>query len=117
MDMPLPTWVDREAWDGFVTMRKTMKRPLTERAAKLILAELYRIKDAGHDPNSSLDQSTVNCWQDVYPPREKQIYRATGSSAYAATQDLLKQMREHAESATPPPAEFKARGSKLRRVS
>ena len=59
-------------------MRRAMpkSRPFTLRAATLILKELQRIKDAGHDPNAALDQSTLNGWTDVYQPKEKAISRA-----------------------------------------
>ena len=34
---------------------------------------LQRIKDAGHDANAALDQSTNHCWADVYPAKQKEI--------------------------------------------
>lgn len=78
MNLPLPAYIDPEAWAGFVEMRRAMpkSRPFTLRAATLILKELQRIKDAGHDPNAALDQSTLNGWTDVYAPKEKAIPRA-----------------------------------------
>lgn len=77
----LPSYVDKEAWDGFLEMRLHIKKPLTIRAAKLVLYELQRIKDAGHDPNAALDQSTNHCWADVYPAKEKPIQAARSSEA------------------------------------
>jgi hypothetical protein len=76
--LPLPAWVDHDAWAGFVEMRKAMpkSRPFTLRAATLILKELQRIKDAGHCPNAALDQSTMRGWSDVWPAKEKAIQRA-----------------------------------------
>lgn len=73
--IPLPGYVDKDAWEGFVEMRRKIKAPLTVRAATLILFELQRIKDAGHDPNASLDQSTMKCWRDVWPLKDKEIHR------------------------------------------
>ena len=76
--IPLPAYIDPEAWSGFVEMRKAMprSRPFTMRAAVLILKELQRIKDAGHCPNAALDQSTMRGWSDVWPCKEKAIQRA-----------------------------------------
>lgn len=73
--IPLPAFIDAEAWQGFVDMRKSKGKrvPFTEYAAKLILVELYRLKDAGHDPNACLDQSTMHGWSDVYPLKDKAI--------------------------------------------
>jgi hypothetical protein len=71
--MDIPDWIDSDAWCGFVAMRKSIKKPLTERAQKLIIGELLKLKTKGHDPNQSLDQSTLNSWLDVYPVKQKQI--------------------------------------------
>lgn len=76
---PLPAWIDREAWDGFVEMRKRQERvsrgkiAWTGRAEKLVLAELYKLHDKGHDANKALDDSSMKGWTDVYPPKDKDI--------------------------------------------
>ena len=81
--IPLPAYIDAEAWAGFVEMRRAMpkSKPFTDRAATLILYELQRIKDAGHDPNAALDQSTLHGWADVFVPKDKPIDRAPQSAA------------------------------------
>lgn len=68
----LPDWVPSEAWSGFAAMRVKARKPMTDRAIKLIVSELERLRDAGNDPGAVLDQSTRNNWQDVYAlkPRE-----------------------------------------------
>lgn len=63
----VPDWVDRDAWNGFVSMRRRERHPLTARAAKLIFAELDKLRGEGHAPNAVLDQSTRNGWRDVFP--------------------------------------------------
>ena len=109
--IPLPQWVDAEAWAGFVEMRKSIKKPLTPRAALLILRDLQQIKDAGHDPNAALDQSTVCGWRGVWPSKEKRIE----SAAPVQTNQWLK---EHANREyTAPPPELKELAKKLRRVA
>ena len=81
--IPLPAYIDAEAWAGFVEMRRAMpkSKPFTARAATLILYELQRIKDAGHDPNAALDQSTLHGWADVFVPKDKPIDRAVKTAA------------------------------------
>lgn len=93
--IPIPAYLNKEAWDGFVEMRRSMpkSKPFTTRAATLILYELQRLKDAGHDPNASLDQSTKHGWADVYQPRDKAIQRAA-RSAVAETAEYLDRQRE-----------------------
>ena len=77
----LPEWVPGEAWAGFVAMRKHERHSLTPRAAKLVLSELGRLRDAGQDPGAVLDQSTRQGWRDVFPLREQKL-RAVGGSGY-----------------------------------
>ncbi len=84
----LPAYIDQEAWMGFEEMRRQIKKPMTDRARKLVLYELQRIKDAGHDANAALDQSTNHCWADVYVCKEKPIAAARSGEA-ASTQRYL----------------------------
>jgi len=91
----LPVWIDPEAWQGFVEMRlaKGKRTPFTPRAAKMILKTLEELKEAGHDANASLDQSTLAGWSDVYEPKQKSIRRAQGAGDTAAKRWLA----EHAD--------------------
>ena len=104
--IPLPTYIDPEAWTGFVEMRRAMpkSKPFTQRAAVLILKELQRLKDAGHDPNAALDQSTLRGWADVYVPKDKAIERKAGTNQ--RDPELLK-LDELAKQATKPPAHLR----------
>lgn len=110
----LPQYIDREAWEGFCEMRRTIKKPMTVRAAKLVVYELQRIKDAGHDPNAALDQSTNHCWADVYVPKEKPIEAASKSQADKTAQELRER---EARGYTAPPAGLRDIANKLRRVA
>ena len=65
----IPEWVDRDAWAGFVEMRRSIKRPLTPRAEGLVIGKLVKLKQYGHDPNLALDEATEHCWQSVFPPK------------------------------------------------
>ena len=61
----IPEFINPEIWKDFEAMRKQVKRPMSERAKKLIVARLQKF---GEDKaNEILEQSIVNCWQDVYP--------------------------------------------------
>ena len=62
----------REAWNGFVAMRKKIKKPLTDRAVKMILNKLEEFAPGDSLTQSKiLDQSTLKVWQTVYPLEEK----------------------------------------------
>lgn len=66
----LPDWVPGEDWTAFVQMRNRMKKPMTDKARQLAIRKLGQMRDTGHDPSSVLQQSILNCWQDLFPPRE-----------------------------------------------
>jgi hypothetical protein len=68
-DFIFPDWLDLSLWNDFKLMRKTIKKPMTDRAEKLIINDLTKFKDAGLDPMKSLEQSIRNSWQDVYEPK------------------------------------------------
>ena len=60
-------WIPTDPWAGFLEMRKKIRKPPTDRAIALIVKQLERLRDDGHDPGAVLDQSTRNNWQDVFP--------------------------------------------------
>ncbi len=90
----LPAYIDQEAWMGFEEMRRQIKKPMTDRARKLVLYELQRIKDACHDSNAALDQSTNHCWADVYEPKQKPITVAKPQEIERANRQLAEQIAE-----------------------
>jgi hypothetical protein len=63
----LPDWIPAEAWKGYEDMRGRIKKPMTDRARGLVIKELGKLRDVGHDPAAVLDRSTVKGWTDVYP--------------------------------------------------
>jgi hypothetical protein len=93
---PLPVWIDRAAWGGFVEMRESIKAPLkTERAANLIIAKLQRLKETGQDPNAILDQSTMNSWKGVFELKEfKNGEQGADMAKRTAQQELLAQLKD-----------------------
>ena len=80
-----------ENWNGFCEMRKKIKKPLTDRAAKMILNELERLAPGdNHIKGLILDQSVKRCWQDVYPLK--------GDKSAGGTDNVFLQMlREEGE--------------------
>lgn len=70
-----------EALKGFAEMRKTIKKPLTVRAANMICEKLGSFHD--EDWIAILNQSTMNCWQGLFPLDEEKK-RPAGVSKKAA---------------------------------
>jgi hypothetical protein len=65
----LPDFIDLEIWEDFKSMRKSIKKPMSDRAQSGIIKKLSAFKADGFDPNASLENSIINCWQDVFPPK------------------------------------------------
>lgn len=65
-DFILPDWIPADAWNGFLEMRKRIKKPLTDRAMTLAVGTLERLRAQGQDPAAVLDQSTLNTWQGLF---------------------------------------------------
>jgi hypothetical protein len=69
MDVQYPMWLPQEAWREYLKMRKRIKKPLTEYGEKIALNKLERLKTAGHDPQTVLDNSIFNSWAGVFEPK------------------------------------------------
>ena len=66
-NLNLPEWLSKDAWDGYIEMRKAIKKPLTKRAALTALRRLNELRLTGYDPAAVLDQSTFMCWRGLFP--------------------------------------------------
>ena len=60
-----------EALKAFKEMRKKIKKPLTERAEKMLMTELNNLSSDPHIQAKILDQSTFYSWQGVYALKNK----------------------------------------------
>lgn len=56
----------------FIEMRKTIKKPLTDRAAQMVLDKLQELSNGDITTKVKiLQQSTMNCWQGIFPLRDQ----------------------------------------------
>lgn len=67
----LPEWINPELWDGFIEMRKRIKKPLTDLAIKLAIKKLSGYRDNGEDPNEILERAILGSWQGLYSLKDK----------------------------------------------
>ena len=84
----LPDWVDSEAWQGFEEMRKKERHPLTERARKLAITDLEKLRASGSDPTEVLNQSTLKAWRGLFAVNRNGQYRPSSKP-----DDTLQQIR------------------------
>lgn len=62
-----------EALEGFNDMRKSIKKPLTERAWEIIFSKLDSIASDTSGKIAVLNQSIEHSWQSVYPLKENSL--------------------------------------------
>ena len=68
-DFNLPDWIDVSLWDDFLSMRKSIKKPMSVRAMMLMVKKLESFKNKGYDYKKSMEDSILNNWSDVYEPK------------------------------------------------
>jgi len=90
----LPDWVPAEPWKDFLEMRVKAKKPPTDKAKKMIITELAKLKAAGEDPAQVLDQSTRKNWTDVYPVKKDTMKPA--DARFASINDTDNQLEQKA---------------------
>jgi hypothetical protein len=68
-DFALPDWLDLSLWNDFKEMRKRIKKPMTERAEKIMLNKLTAFNEKGLDVTPAISSSILNSWSDIYEPK------------------------------------------------
>jgi uncharacterized protein YdaU (DUF1376 family) len=64
-----PDWLPKDAWDGFMEVRRAKKAPYTTRAIGNLIADLDAMRIEGFDPTVVLDQSTTRGWTGLFRPK------------------------------------------------
>ena len=68
-----------EAIKDFIKMRKTIKKPITDRGLKMILNKLDQYGDNDLEKIEILENSIMNCWQGVFELKNKKVPTAIGT--------------------------------------
>ena len=71
----LPDWIPADAWDGYLEMRKKIKKPMTPTAQNLAIKKLQALMTAGHAPRDVLEQSILNSWQGLFGVKNDENYQ------------------------------------------
>jgi len=59
-----------ETLESFIEFRKKIKKPMTDKAIQLLLANLDKLSTSENDKMAILNQSIMNGWQGVFPLKE-----------------------------------------------
>lgn len=76
----LPSWIPPEPWHQFEAMRRRIHKPMTDYAKQLAVAKLEKLKDDGWPPGDVLNNSTLNSYQGLFPPKDAQNGHARQSN-------------------------------------
>jgi len=68
-----------EVIKDFISMRKTIKKPVTDRALKTLLKKLDTITNNDDEKIEVLENSINNCWLSVYEPKNKKAPTSIGT--------------------------------------
>ena len=73
-----------ERLNDFIKMRKSIKKPLTDRALKIAINKLKKFSNSEEEMRAILDRSILNSWQDLYElkPEDKKKFIKTDKIEY-----------------------------------
>lgn len=59
-----------ECIKDFIKMRSAIKKPMTDRALKMLFKELDKLESSDERKIKILEQSILNCWQGIFPLKD-----------------------------------------------
>lgn len=68
----LPDWLPQDAWEAWLEVRKKSRTPNTQRALRLAITELAKLKASGQNVRAVLEQSTLRGWRGVFEVKSAQ---------------------------------------------
>ena len=68
--LPFPSDSFSIAWNNFVEHRREIKKPITARASTMLLKKLSEMSKDESEAIKILEQSIMNGWQGIFPPKE-----------------------------------------------
>jgi hypothetical protein len=66
----VPDWIPAAAWTDWNDHRRSIRKPLTPKAAELSIRSLAKLRDAGHDPRKVIDLAIERGWTGLFAPRD-----------------------------------------------
>jgi hypothetical protein len=84
----LPDWIPQDTWHDFEQMRKSMRKPMTQAASRLIVKKLEELREEGHEPQRVLEQSIQNSWVGVFPLKGARGTPASRPSRHSGFDEL-----------------------------
>lgn len=68
----LPDWLPVDVWTDWVEHRKSIRKPMTQKAAELSIGQLADLRAQGFAPKAVIENAIVCGWQGLYAPKVQQ---------------------------------------------
>ena len=91
-DINIPAFVDQELWKEFLAMRKKLRAVNSDRAIKALINKIEKFHAEGVGVNPLIENSVVNSWKDIYPPRQENSNGANKSNTSPTARELATNM-------------------------
>ncbi len=86
--LAFPDWLPQHTWQDFQQMRKSMRKPMTQAASRLIVKKLEELREKGDEPQRVLEQSIENSWVGVFPLKGARGTPASRPSRHSGFDEL-----------------------------
>jgi uncharacterized protein YdaU (DUF1376 family) len=91
--IPLPVWLDKDAWEAYLDMRRKKRCSPTPRAIELIFKKLEGYEAKGLSSTDALNNSTESSYQGIFEPKTGGTNgtgkRTKSDANYAAFQQVM----------------------------
>ena len=77
----------------FIAMRKSIKKPMTDRAITLLLNKLKKLSDSEDVQIKMLEESIINCWQGVFPLKIDNAFNDVSEDRFAETRRKIQERK------------------------
>ena len=84
----LPDWIPQNTWRDFEQTRRSMRKPMTPAASRLIVKKLEELREQGDEPQKVLEQSIQNSWVGVFPLKGARGTPASRPSRHSGFDEL-----------------------------
>ena len=85
----LPEWLSPETWADWVDHRKSIRKPMTKRAAELSIGQLADLRSQGFTPKAVIENAIVSGWQGLYAPKTGGLTKPQPTSGAGNRQQQL----------------------------
>lgn len=89
----LPSHIPALEWAAYVEMRARIRKPMTPHAMGLAVKELDKLAADGWPPGAVLNHSTMNSYQGLFPPKDRNNGRSQNLHDPRSGASLLERLR------------------------